>query len=789
MTAGLHSVHAPSICASIDLIVPIYRNPELTRRCLDSIVVNIGELAHRNPRIILVNDSPDDADTSALLKGYATSDAQRVVLITNPVNLGFVRSVNRGLAVSLEDKRDVILINSDTETFAHTLENMIKVANLDAQIAFVSPRSNNASICSLPHFYGGYVPAPQEAYANWASVAHLLPEFHFTPTAVGFYLLIKYAVLANFGTLREDFGIGYEEENDLILRANKAGFRSALANHAFAFHAGSASFGLLDLDLRSHQDANLQKMRSLHAEFIPLVERYQSSPHFRAERMLGELVGVKHRSPKVVFELTGLGCYLNGTSEFALAVIKSFHARHRSTFDITVLCSAEVFAFHGLDALVTLRRENEAGTGTYAIAIKLSQPFDLHQIDIMEDLAPINLYAMLDTLAEDCGYLSVTWQLDLLWRHVATYANGIIYISKFSQKMFTSRFPESARVPSLARLLPTRLGSYPSKTPSEHGRYILILGNHFAHKNSDATARTLSARFPRVRFVVLGSRTFDVDNLQSYRSGTLTADKVELLFTQASIVILPSYVEGFGFGLMHALSRRKVVFAREIEATLEVLSTYKDRSGVHLYQDDTELVELVGSATQEASSSVDDSEADGWEEWADDLARFCKSAIQPPDVFYRNRDRMRQSDLLRRAFASEAQAVAPTAPSRPGPAFADRKRSDAAAHLSAVVAGEDLTLTGLLATEGSQFVKLAYATVLKRSPDAAGEAYYLSRLNGGVGKLQIIQELAASDEAKAVGAVVPGLEEALASHRRRTLFGWGAYLRRLRPARRASGPQ
>ena len=655
---------------NIDLIIPVYKNAPLTKRCIDSVLENLAELSHLDARVILINDSPDDDPTTELLRAYAAADS-RFQLIENFSNLGFVKSVNRGLEVSTRDGRDVILINSDTETFPHTLEELVRVANLDPQIAFVSPRSNNASLCSLPHLYGGVVPDPQQAYANWNDIAHLLPAFHFTPTAIGFYLLIKQIILSNFGGLREDFGIGYEEENELILRANKAGYRAALANHSFAYHAGSASFSLLDLDLRSHQNTNLDKLRSIHPEFIPLVQRYESSPHFRSERLVSELVGLKRRSIEVVFELTGLGCNHNGTNEFSLAVIKTLHERHSNAFNITLICSADAFEFHGLHKLAGLRRENEKYAGTYAIAIKLGQPFDLHQINLMEDLAPINFYAMLDTIAEDCGYLSVTQQLNLLWQHVANHANGILYISKFSERMFVSRFPEAANVPSFARLLPTKLASYPTPSPSRHGRHILILGNHFAHKGSDATAAILSARFPRVQFIVLGAHTTEMNNLRSYRSGTLTSDKIDALFSQASAVVLPSHVEGFGFGLLHALARRKVVFARRIEATLEILETYKSSSGVHLYTNDRELIDLLGKMTLDAKSSVDDSVSEGWEEWTDGLAQFCMESILQRDIFSRNRNRLRESDILRKSIAWDRQTSAPVV--IPAPCLTARK--------------------------------------------------------------------------------------------------------------------
>ena len=39
------------------------------------------------------------------------------------------------------------------------------------------------------------------------------------------------------------FPMGYGEENDLCLRATKAGYKLALADHVYVYHSKSASFG------------------------------------------------------------------------------------------------------------------------------------------------------------------------------------------------------------------------------------------------------------------------------------------------------------------------------------------------------------------------------------------------------------------------------------------------------------------------------------------------------------------------------------------------------------------
>ena len=311
---------------AIDIIVPVYKSVHLTTRCLNSLAENIQEIAGSDPRLIVINDSPGEPDVHRMLEAFASRHSY-VMLIENEINLGFVKSVNKGLEIACKAGRDVILVNADTETFAETLKNLINAACSDPQVGFASPRSNNASFCSLPHFHGGAIATPAEAYRRWKTLSRTMPPFHFVPTAVGFYLYIKNEVIANFGYLDLDFGLGYEEENDLILRANKAGYRAVLVNNAFAFpHAGSASFNLLDMDLRAHQGANLDKMAERHREYLPLIKRYEASPHFRAESMLSHAAPPESGRLKIVFDLSAVGPDFNGTNEMSIAIIAAFYS-------------------------------------------------------------------------------------------------------------------------------------------------------------------------------------------------------------------------------------------------------------------------------------------------------------------------------------------------------------------------------------------------------------------------------------------------------------------------------
>jgi hypothetical protein len=345
--------------------------------------------------------------------------------------------------------------------------------------------------------------------------------------------------------------------------------------------------------------------------------------------------------------------------------------------------------------------------------------------------------------------LSLAQPLDELWGFVARHANGISYISEFSQRCFESRFPEAASKQKYTRLLPTRLSEY-RRTVSAGGEltHVMIMGNHFAHKASQVTADILSAAFPATQFVMLGKETQVRGNVRSYKAGLLSEEQIRSLYDQASMVVLPSYLEGFGLGLVHSLAAGKVIVARDIPATREILATYRSVSGVFLYQDELALVSAMKAAMQVPSSTVDDGGAHSWDDWADGFADFCRDIANADDAFSLLVERIRACDLLERAARS---------------AIGELMRTQR------LVPCRDIRQ--LFALDGEQFIRAAYATIFARHPDTDGLRHYLSELDAGISKFTLISRLRESDEGRSKNLPLAGFRRAAIVQHMRSLRG------------------
>ena len=258
----------------IDVVIPVYKGLEQTRTCIESVLAAPRETA---AEIVVVDDATPDPAIAQYLRDLAAQG--RITLLASEANLGFVQSVNRGMA--LHGDRDVVLLNSDTEVANDWLGRLHAAAHSAPDVATVTPFSNNATICSYPYEgWRGGVPgtlglAALDALFASANARRTIE----LPTAVGFCMYVRRDCLNAIGAFdAERFGRGYGEENDFCMRAGKAGWRNVFAADVFVYHEGSVSFSDERFDLVK---AAAPRLIALHPEY-PLrvhefVERDEAS--------------------------------------------------------------------------------------------------------------------------------------------------------------------------------------------------------------------------------------------------------------------------------------------------------------------------------------------------------------------------------------------------------------------------------------------------------------------------------------------------------------------------------
>lgn len=616
----------------VRIIIPFYRSPGLVAPLFRSLLDCADELNQLRCTVIAINDSPDDVTLDRILKEYVhrLSQVASCILKTNEANRGFVKTVNAELAEGLHENCDFILLNSDTVVFPGAFREMVRVAQLDPMIAFVSPRSNNATICTFPQHRELQHSSPTYFHQAFTELCNLLPEFHYVPTAVGFCLFIKGTIIKELGLLDEVYGKGYNEENDLIMRANRLGFRAVLANRAFVHHLGEQSFSVSDSPKSVHDEKNAALLKNRYPEYFEHIQAYFSGPLYEGERLVSGFLTDSDGRLDILFDCSYFGPYHNGTFDSARRILKEASNEWRDRFNIFVMASAAAAAFHELGSLPGVMIVPVDTTRVFAAAFRFGQPFHLDAVLRMSRLAPVNVYAMLDTIAWDCLYLNRD-DLDMLWRTVAQYADGLLYISDFNRDQFRRRFSVRPGMPEQV--------AYLSLTPSEYrppqhdatsysGSHLLVVGNSFAHKYVGPTVSSLSASFPRTKIVALGLDRQSGQNVTAYPSGDLTEDRIADLYANARAVVFPSTYEGFGIPTIEALAHRKVIFVRDTPLNRALRQKLDSTRNIVLYDCTKSLIEML--AAPGAFEWNDDGCTGCQYSWADhtsDLRRLMQAAV------------------------------------------------------------------------------------------------------------------------------------------------------------------
>ena len=252
----------------VEVVVPVHGQVDLVRRCLASVVDGGGDVPWH---LTVIDDASPDAGTTRWLREFAAVHPETTV-VANARNLGFVATANLGFR--LAGRRDVVLLNSDTEVPPGWLDRLRRAAVADPRAGTVTPFSNNATICSFPRFCedNPLPPGHTTASLDRLFAQTLAGQTVEIPTAVGFCMYIRRDCLDEIGDFdAATFGAGYGEENDFCLRATARGWRHLHVLDVFVRHEGGSSFGPRQQELQRHAMA---AMLRLHPHYDELVRAY-----------------------------------------------------------------------------------------------------------------------------------------------------------------------------------------------------------------------------------------------------------------------------------------------------------------------------------------------------------------------------------------------------------------------------------------------------------------------------------------------------------------------------------
>ena len=234
----LDGLSPPAGEPEVTVVVPVYAGRAET---LNTLCHVLAARCRTRFRVLVVNDASPEPALVLDLRHLAGRGL--IELIENPSNLGFVASVN--IATRAVPELDAIWLNADTEVYDGWIDRLRTAAYSRADVATVTPLTNNGTICSYPRFDADN---PANLELDGAELDRLAARFNRgalveAPTGVGFAMYVRRDALCAIGPLDEAaFGRGYGEENDFCQRAISAGWVNLIAADTFVRHFGATSF-------------------------------------------------------------------------------------------------------------------------------------------------------------------------------------------------------------------------------------------------------------------------------------------------------------------------------------------------------------------------------------------------------------------------------------------------------------------------------------------------------------------------------------------------------------------
>jgi GT2 family glycosyltransferase len=527
------------------ILIPAYGAAPLLRNCL----LSLARFAPPECSICVLDDATPDESIRETCAEMADSLPQ-VGYKRSDVNRGFVGICNWGCENFREPERDVLLLNSDTEVTAGFLEEMLAVLHMHEKHGVVSPRSNNATIFSIPH-------------APWNQLRHILPRYQIMPTAVGVCMLIRAEILDRFSLFDECYSPGYNEENDFICRINRYGYSALAANWAYVFHHESSSFGSRRTKL---EEAHRQILLFRYPEYERKVADYERFHKDPVERFAALLT--PHR-PRILYDLFHLPPAYTGTSDFGLNLLREVSRIVAGEFELSVGVHPEVrFFSHELTGY-RIYNDLPDASEVFDLVFKPCQIFSWIEFVRMDRLAPRLAFCLQDIIGVRCDYFNSPRRQIVLQR-TAELSDRIFTISEFSRSDFSAYY--RADIPMQVIHHGTNFGMTAGEFRA--GEYVLLVGNDYVHKGLREAIERLGADLP---LVVLGGKQEPMPaNVRRFASGKLTRQRLRELYAGARVVVYPSHYEGFGLPVIDTLALGKPVVVLDSAVNRELASMLAD---------------------------------------------------------------------------------------------------------------------------------------------------------------------------------------------------------------------
>lgn len=219
------------------VIIPNYNGKNFIRPCLDS----LKDQTETSFEIIVVDNCSEDKSAELIEECYSDIFSGRLKLIRLDKNYGFSRAVNEGIKSSSAPY--VILLNNDTESDKHFVEEMIKGIRKSKKIFSCGAKmvqfSDHDRIDSAGDYYTVIGCTYTKGYGKNPELYNKKEDIFSSCAGAAIY---RKKIFDEIGLFDESH-FAYLEDVDIGYRAKIYGYRNVFLPDAVVYHVGSGSSG------------------------------------------------------------------------------------------------------------------------------------------------------------------------------------------------------------------------------------------------------------------------------------------------------------------------------------------------------------------------------------------------------------------------------------------------------------------------------------------------------------------------------------------------------------------
>lgn len=524
---GVRYAHARTgVYPEITIILPIYGQLRLVAKLSRT----ISSQVEAGVNLVVVDDAKDEYSTEWISKHFANWPNTKV--ITNKVNLGYLKSVNK--AYEGIGTKYVLLLNSDTqlpEGWAERLVNSLEATGA----CLATPVATNS---------GGNLTLEHPTSLSWRQadgiLAQMTPMYPNAATAIGYCLFIDRVQLDEGNLFSEDYLDGYGEDSDLHYRVVTSGKRSIVVDNLLIKHESGASYntkGDVESIRRLNHGTFLAKWESQHLTELKI---------WNSEKPLKRLQGRVRNNSKadkyefdIVIVLPTIERTAGGISlvlELA-EEIEALGARIAIVSMTRVKSSVAVPVFEKKDfwKISKIKTVIATGIGTFDLTTALAKRFDAKQ----------TLFFQGPELFFDNGIHQETFAKFLSTSDLVVCVSS--YLKALAQTFTSCKIVESPFGPDIESY-------YTSPRIREN---IAVVSSRLNFEKGTVFSVPLAEHLISSgwRVVSIGPTHPSLKNIRGMEHlGSITAEEMRNLFNQAKILIDTSIFEGMGLVPLEAIA-------------------------------------------------------------------------------------------------------------------------------------------------------------------------------------------------------------------------------------------